>query len=281
MKNNTLPEALRRILLPSFLLAGTIATLFAFKAGEEQADAALKMIGISKLSGSQKIKTSLLNGYLDYYGLQPARKIAVGDRAGITKDLLLFTKTYVGSESFAAAYSETKAAAKPQLPKPARSSEQIRDEYIKTTKEGIASSEKAMASMPAEYHKAMQEGIDALKKQLEEYQRPDSELMKILAQGEQQQYEWGMKEYQTKLADWEKNYPANQQLFVKQQLQKMLEKIKGVDYNAALRDDHGLKRFVNPAYEAKPDEWKLAFRAGKEVTETVIPFVQQWVAEIK
>lgn len=281
MKNNTPRHGMKSILLPVALLAVTTILLFSFKAGEDQAEAALKMIGINKLRGGDKIKTSLLNGYLDYYGLQSARKIAMGDRAGVTKDLLLFTKNYVNSEAFANAYANHKAMAKPQPPKPARSTQQIRDEYVKTTKEGIASSEKAMANMPAEYHKSMQEGIDALKKQLEEYEKPESELMKILTQGEQQQYDWGMKDYQSKLADWEKNYPASQQLFVKQQLQKMLDKIKSVDYGAALRDDHGLKKFVNPTYENKPDEWKLAFRAGKEVTETVIPFVQQWVAEIK
>lgn len=280
MKHNTL-RRIKRFLLPSLSITAFAIFLISFKAGEEQADAALKMIGITKLRGSEKIKTSLLNGYLDYYGLKSAQKIALGDRAGVTKDLLVFAKSYTNSESFTTAYNEQKSYAKPQPPKAARTAQQIRDEYIKTTKEGIESSEKAMAKMPAEYHKAMQEGIDALKKQLEEYQNPESELMKLMTQSEQQQYEWGMKEYQNKLKEWEIAYPANQQLFVKLQLQKMLDKIKGVDYAAALRDDHGLKKFVNPAYESKPDEWKLAFRAGKEVTETIVPFVQQWIAEIK
>jgi hypothetical protein len=280
MKNYTrLP--MRSLGLSMMLLAFTACLLFSFKETNDQAEAALQLIGLNKTKAGDKIKNSLLYGYLDRYGLQSARKIAVGDRAGVTKDLLVYAKSYTNSEAFATAYASHKELALPQAPKPGRTIDQIRAEYIKTTKEGIASSEKALANMPAEYHKSMQEGIDALKKQLEEYEKPESELMKILADGEKQQFEWATKDYQSKLQEWEKSYPENARLYVKMQLQKMLDKVKSVDFNAALREERGLKKFVNPAYESKPAEWKIAFRAGKEVVETTIPFVQQWIAEIK
>ncbi len=61
----------------------------------------------------------------------------------------------------------------------------------------------------------------------------------------------------------------------------MLETTKDVDFNAKLTEQYGKKRFVNPAYEAKSAEWKMAFRAGKEVTEVTRSFAQQWLNELK
>ena len=39
--------------------------------------------------------------------------------------------------------------------------------------------------------------------------------------------------------------------------------------------------FVKKAYEDKSKQWKMAFRAGKEVVEPAREFVQNWVQEIK
>ena len=61
----------------------------------------------------------------------------------------------------------------------------------------------------------------------------------------------------------------------------MLDVTKDVDFNASLKEQYGKKKFVNPAYEAKRPEWKMAFRAGKEVTEMTRAFAQQWLNELK
>jgi hypothetical protein len=55
---------------------------------------------------------------------------------------------------------------------------------------------------------------------------------------------------------------------------------QGIDFNAALKESGGNKVFVNPAYEKKSNKWKMAFRAGKEVTEAARAFAQQWLKEL-
>ena len=61
----------------------------------------------------------------------------------------------------------------------------------------------------------------------------------------------------------------------------MLEITKDVDYNAELKEINNKKKFVNASYEAKRPEWKMAFRAGKEVTEVTRAFAEQWLDELK
>ena len=37
----------------------------------------------------------------------------------------------------------------------------------------------------------------------------------------------------------------------------------------------------NAALEAKPDQWKLAFRAGKPATEAARAFAQRWLSDLQ
>ena len=83
------------------------------------------------------------------------------------------------------------------------------------------------------------------------------------------------------MSRWETDYPENINNFIADKLKKMLEYTKGIDYNAALVEKYGKKRFVNPTYEGKGTEWKQGFRAGKEVTETARAFAEKWLTELK
>ena len=67
---------------------------------------------------------------------------------------------------------------------------------------------------------------------------------------------------------------------IKTRLFKFLEVTKDIDYNAQLTERNGKKYFANPKYEGKSGQWKMAFRAGKEVTETARTFVQEWLKEL-
>ena len=48
-----------------------------------------------------------------------------------------------------------------------------------------------------------------------------------------------------------------------------------------LAEKWGKKRFVNPIYESKNQEWKQGFRAGKEATEMARAFAKQWLSELQ
>ena len=99
--------------------------------------------------------------------------------------------------------------------------------------------------------------------------------------GEKMQQEDAERRYQENVQRWKEEFPENIQLFVADKLRKMLEATKGIDYQATLVEKYGKKRFSNPAYESKNREWKMGYRAGKEVTEKARAFAKQWLDSLK
>ena len=54
-----------------------------------------------------------------------------------------------------------------------------------------------------------------------------------------------------------------------------------VAYDAQLVDKDKKKVFADAALEAKPAEWKMAFRAGKPATDAARAFAQKWLADLQ
>ena len=74
-------------------------------------------------------------------------------------------------------------------------------------------------------------------------------------------------------------------MLIKKRLEEILNITADVDYAAELKETEWKgkkwKVFVNPAYEKKSKEWKLAFRAGKPVTDAVRAAAEKWLKEFK
>jgi hypothetical protein len=54
-----------------------------------------------------------------------------------------------------------------------------------------------------------------------------------------------------------------------------------VDYGAKLEPRDGMMRFVDPALERKPANWKLCYRAGRETVEAARAAATAWLAELR
>ena len=68
---------------------------------------------------------------------------------------------------------------------------------------------------------------------------------------------------------------------IRQALQTVIAATEGVDFAAAVEQRETRRFFTNPAYEAKPETWKMAFRAGRDATEGARTFAKAWLAELK
>lgn len=75
--------------------------------------------------------------------------------------------------------------------------------------------------------------------------------------------------------------PKDPNINLRKALQQFLAVTDGVDYGAALSFQDGRKFFANKAFEAKPAEWKMMFRAGREASEGARSYVRAWMAELK
>ena len=264
------------------LLTATFACVFmllSFKANRFYNDI-WQQLGIKERDALSYIEGSFFQGYLQYSGARSFKNIASGDRAAVTADLLNYTKQYVQGSSFKAGYEKMRKGQRPVEPQHPKTEDQIRDENLKSLYEGIANLEKGMKGADAEVKKFLQGSYDMLQEQIKEYKDPKSEQVKSMVSYEQMQYDQRMKEFKEGLKKWEVNYPENHLQFIGLRLQQMLEVTKNVDYAAQLTERNGKKYFVKPEYERKSNNWKYAFRAGKEVTETSRAFAQQWLKEL-
>ena len=124
------------------------------------------------------------------------------------------------------------------------------------------------------------------KKQMEDMQK-DPQMKEMMQQSgalRKQQFEEDFKEetaqYNKEKADWlAKKDPT---VVLKNMLKQYITLTATVDFNAQLTtNQYGKKVFVSPDYQGKSSDWKMCFRAGKEVNEFAKAFAQQWLTELK
>jgi hypothetical protein len=253
--------------------------LFAFKSVNVVTDDLWARLGMKKEQGLDGVKRSFIQGYLCYYGAYNIKSIATGDRAAVASELLTTAKQYLNSEAFKKEYELHREKAKPQEPVTAMpTKEQVRKQEIAKMEELIKQTEELKKKSP-EFAKDLQEAIDSYKTNIKDFKDPDNAMIELYYAGEKSTYESSIAAYKKDLAKWNQTYPEDFRQLIKNRLKKFLELSATVDFNAELKEVYHKQKFVNPAYEAKPAEWKQIFRAGKEVTEVTRKFAQQWLAE--
>jgi len=240
----------------------------------------LQQLGITKVSANEKITNSILGGYLDQYGLQKAKNIALGNRGAVTKDLLAYTKQYVNSAAFQKEYNLLRENNKP-VPNSIQSPEEMRTGMIEQYKKSVAETEANMKKSDSSMKKIFEPILVSLRQELKNAEDPNNKMLANYKKNYPEMIKSMEASYQQRLADWEAKYPADKLVFVKERLKQFMEETSNIDFSASLIEKNGKKYFTNPAYEHKGNRWKLAFRAGKEVVEPARAFVQGWIAEIK
>ena len=276
--NNT--RLLKLKLLSVLLLLGASSFfLFSFTTSRTMADDIWKQLGMTREQGADGVRQSFLNGYLYYYGARNAKNIALNNRAALAKDLLAYTKQYINSPVFKKEYEQMRKDAVPEEPEnKLRSKEEIRKEKIADTEKSIKKTEEIMKQK--DMVKVMQPTLDLLKKNLQDYKEPNNKYIESVYLYEKKENEDRINSYQERLANWQKEYPADYRDKIKQRLQKFLELSATVDFDAELKQVGNKKKFVNPVYEAKAYDWKQVYRAGKEVIDPARKFAEQWISEL-
>lgn len=275
----TVIAIVKTITICLFIAAGSFLFV-SYKAAKIYADL-WQQLGITKTEGSKQITESMLFGNLQFYGARNIKKIAGGDRAGVAKDLLIYTKQYVNSEAFKKEYASLRLASRPIAPEPAKTEAQIREEKLADMKKDIANTEKAIKNSQPQFKKIFEDNLVLQQKALKEFEDPNNKTLKLMAKSEQSNHEYNVNRYNKEMQEWQESMPENPMALVKKRLQEVLDITKDVDFNAELTEKYGKKVFVNQTYERKHANWKYAFRAGKDVTETVRAFAEQWIKEIK
>ncbi len=282
MKTYSLKSTLNVLRVCMIVLSGIFVGffLFSFSASRKVASDFWTALGISQSAASSSIRNSFMNGYLEHYSVRNPGNIALDKRAAIAKDMLVYTKAFFASENFRKQYEKERLTAKPQKDEmKVRTKEQVRSEEVARLEKNrvdMAKAFQAMGMSAADQKKS----LDEFDEMLAEYKKPNSMMIDAIYEGEVGTAKRNEEDYQQRVKKWEFEYPADHNARLKRHIEKYLKLAATVDFSAQLKDRYGKKVFVNSAYEGKGTDWKLIFRAGKEVYDVTKPFAESWLKEL-
>ena len=188
------------------------------------------------------------------------RALAVLQRRQAAEAIGARAKTYFGSEAFARRWAEHRA----------------------TFTGGEVNAEQR-ASQEAEGQRMAGQSLQQMEQMLPMMPPAAQEQMrKAIAKGKADQARREGKAKIRKASPGNDNAPPKDpKVNLRKALQHFLTVTDGVDYGAELSFHDGRKFFSDKVFEAKPAEWKMAYRSGRESGEGARSYVRTWLAELK
>jgi len=239
----------------------------------------LSQLGITPLAARVAVDSVISSG-IHNPGL-PARafKLLPPDaRARIATAGVAWLRTYTTSPDFMREYGLVRQAHKPAPPQFVGTPE---DELKKADEEQARQAEeskKAIAALPAEQREQIERAMSDAQAKTAQMNTPEMRKTRLDAIASERADR--MKSYDLALAAWTRDYPENPAPIVAKRLREFLAISADIDFAAALTPRNGKMVFENQAYEEKPAQWKLCYRAGKEATMAARAAVQAWLKEL-
>jgi hypothetical protein len=246
-----------------------------------------QQLGITLPDAQKNINNSFFDGKLYYFGAKNAKNLALGNRVAVVNSIVAYAKNYINSAEFKNTWqeyqnkrSEVIRRSLPRKPE-AKTIESIKADEKLLLEKRLTAVEANLNSPNENVKKGATVQAANIKKEIQALDDPANTAVKRKFDMANRNYEYQLKLYNDAMQNFEAKYPSNPKLVLKQRLQDILNITADVDYAAELKDgDKGKKIFVNPEYERKPTEWKLAFRSGKAATDAVRAAAQQWLNEL-
>ncbi|MFZ5774233.1 MAG: hypothetical protein ACOY3Z_01940 [Thermodesulfobacteriota bacterium] len=228
-----------------------------------------------------KIVDALAKGYVPAY---PNRKMfksaSAAAQVSLVQNSLAWLKAYTETEAFKADYRKQREAAKPAAPKAGGADEKYAA-HLAEQRQGIEKMKQEAAQMPPDVQKQMQAVIKQLEADIDNAAK-DQRMAAMVKEGYKQEGVAEQQSYQERLAAWEKQYPADPRALVAARLRQFMEVSGSIAFDAPLTPAASGKtmKFSDPQYEAKPREWKLCYRAGREPVQAARVFVGAWLSQL-
>lgn len=267
------------LFLGSATMVVFVLFLFSFNRLNSYGNEFLKQLGISKEVANEKLVSGFLGGSFDEYGLKKAKTIALGSRAAIVKEVVAYAREYTASAAFLAEYKQMREKNKP-TPFVLKSPDAMQKEMIEEARKGVVEAEASYKKADASMKPLFENILNESKKNLANAENPNNKNLAAYKKNYAQAVKDADASNKRQLDDWEREFPANHQQYIKRRLLQFLDETSTIDFNATLVERNGIKYFTNNAYEAKSNRWKMGFRAGQSAVETARALVSKWVEEI-
>ena len=197
------------------------------------------------------------------------RLVPEGQRAAVVSALGAFAKAYFASDEFKKLYAEAYAADLPRKPDPPAGADSA---MMKQLAKQAKMMERTMANVPPEMQGQMKQAMEQMK-QAQAGNSPEQKR-------DRARYDKAMAEYNKAMAD-PRRLPKDPNELLRRRLRQFLAATADINFDAQLREDGLKKYFVDKTLEARPEEWKMWFRAGREGTTAARAFVTQWLKELR
>jgi len=222
------------------------------------AQSSLADFGLKENELKQRIVNSLANGNIPVYPEKKLFKAASpAAQAAFVKNTLGWVKAYSESAAFKADYDKQRASAKPPLPKSNGTPDEQFAKYLVEQRQSVETMKKNVAKMSPDMQKQMEGTVKQMEAMVERSAK-DPQTAAIMKQGFEKTNISEQKDYQERLATWEKKYPADSRLLIAARFHQFLELSQNIAYDAKLVPGSGGKmKFADPQYEAKSSQWKL------------------------
>ena len=242
------------------------------------AQGTLADLGVQEAAAKREIVGTLADGYVPWHLAAKAFKAAgAGARVAMVKTAMTWAKAYTATPAFRADYDKRRAADTPAPPTPKGSADAQLAAQRAEQKKQIEEMRANIAKMPPEMRKQMEETVKQVEAQFAAMEK-DAGMTSMMKQGLEMQSAEDKKAYEGRVAAHEKRFPADPNVLIARRLQEFLAMSKDVDFGAKLSPGPGGKMvFANAAYEEKPPEWKLCYRAGREPVEAARAFASEWL----
>lgn len=255
-----------------------ITALLSFDAGSRYYADILKQLSISEDEAQDYIFSNFREGDLSFPYSSAIKSLVPGKRAAAVKEMGDYIRQYTSSPAFLQHYREARAAAMPQGP--AGKEEKIKARLAEIQHD-IEQTQKDMKPATGDMRKLYEANLKMLQQQQQALLDPKhpehamyvSDITGSIDDQNPAQYKEAMQAF-------EKDYPANPRDLIRSRLKAFLALTADIDFNAQLVGNGRIKKFANPALEAKSGTWKKCFRSGRETITAARAYAQQWLREL-
>ena len=239
----------------------------------------LSQLGIPPDSAKEAVQI-VLNSGVNNPGL-PAKLFKAtpaAARGEMASAGIAWVKAYTASAEFKAKWAEIRETNKPAKPEFEGTPEDELKKADDEQKQQAEESKKALASLPPETRKQIEDSMkaaDAMRAAMDTPELRKTRLASIVAIRAER-----TTQYEHELATWKRDYPESPAPAIAKRIREFLAFSADVDFDAKLVTKNGKMVFENPAYEAKSSQWKMCFRAGREATAAARAAAQAWLKEL-
>jgi len=240
----------------------------------------LGMLGISEGRAKEAVFDSFMSDAVSIAG-QPAAFLALPDtaRVALVNFALNLARAFAESDDFKRRYADHRDANGPEpLPE-----EATVDAVLAKQRAGfeaqVLDMRKLFDQITPEQRATLEAGWADMRRQLDEMEKGPrrKEIAKALSETRADQ----LGQRNEAMQEFNKVYPEDARALIAMRLRHFLDVTGDVDFTAQLTEKDKKKVFADAALEAKPAEWKMAFRAGKPATDAARDFARRWLADLQ